>query len=71
MDEQQFNQLDLNQDGKLDYAEAQMMFIIIIEGQILKELLLFFNKSISELIRYCANNIDTYRISKLFIYLTF
>ena len=30
MDEQQFNQLDLNQDGKLDYAEAQMMFIIII-----------------------------------------
>ena len=30
MDEQQFNQLDLNQDGKLDYAEAQMMFIIIV-----------------------------------------
>ena len=30
MDEQQFNQLDLNQDGKLNYAEAQMMFIIII-----------------------------------------
>ena len=24
MDEQQFNQLDLNQDGKLNYAEAQM-----------------------------------------------
>ena len=30
MDEQQFNQLDLNQDGRLNYAEAQMMFIIII-----------------------------------------
>jgi hypothetical protein len=32
MDYQQFNQLDLNQDGKLSYAEAQRMFIIIIEG---------------------------------------
>ena len=26
----QFSEIDLNQDGKLDYAEAQMMFIIII-----------------------------------------
>ena len=33
MDYQQFNQLDLNQDGKLNYAEAQRMFVdIIIEG---------------------------------------
>ena len=30
MDYQQFNQLDLNQDGKLNYAEAQRMFVIII-----------------------------------------
>jgi hypothetical protein len=30
MDYQQFNQLDLNQDGKLNYGEAQRMFNFII-----------------------------------------
>ena len=30
MDYKEFNQLYLNQDGKLNYSEAQRMFIIII-----------------------------------------